>query len=421
MTMRSLVTTVGALLLAVFGTPSLTYAQDWSEEAALPRALYSIAAVAAGGDIYVAGGTDGRGAVSDALLRYDVADGSWHDDLPAMDVERYFAAAVVLGDKIYVTGGREDDDEVLESVEVFDLRTREWSEAGELEEGRYGHTAVVLEGRIYVLGGADDDGDVLESVEVYDAEEDEWKISEEWSLDQPRAAFATVVVGQAAYSFGGISRVPLPHVQRFDFQIGSVVFIPPAILDARAYVAAVVVGDTSVFIIGGRNVRNRVLDDVVRFAPSGALGRQWELEARLRTARDSFAAVEIDGRVYVIGGRDAEERPIASMESWTAGANVGTEDPEAWDFDLEQNHPNPFTTSTRIAFAVGDAGEHVRLEIFDLQGRMVHRMIDGYLPAGRHEVEWDGTAQGRPSPSGVYLYLLRHGQSQRSKMMTRIR
>lgn len=421
MTIRTISTLAGAFLLVLFGAASETYAQEWIEEMRLPQALYSIAAVAAEGDIYVAGGTDGRGAVSGALFRYDVDEGSWQSDLPAMDEPRYFAAAAVLGGKIYVIGGRDEDDEILDGVEVFDLRTQEWGEVDDLQEERYGHTAVVLDGRIYVLGGADEDGKILKTVEVYDPAEDEWQISEEWTLDEPRTAFATVAVGRSAYSFGGISRVPLPQVQRFNFQSGAEVFIPPGLLDARAYVAAVAVGDTSVFVIGGRNARNRVLDDVVVFMPSENPLRQWRRGPRLRAARDSFGAVEVAGTVYVIGGRDGDDRAIDSMESFSPSSMVATENPRETSFDLEQNHPNPFTTSTRISFMIGNAAGHVQLEIYDVQGRLVSRLVDGHLPPGRYDVEWNGESQGHFVPSGVYVYVLRHGQSQQTKMMTRIR
>ena len=45
-----------------------------------------------------------------------------------------------------------------------------------------------------------------------------------------------------------------------------------------------------------------------------------------------------------------------------------------------------------------------RLEIYDLRGRLVTMLVDEVLPAGRHEVEWDGRDdKGRAMSSGVYL------------------
>ena len=409
----------GVLLWILAGGAARVQAQEWREEAPLPRALYSMAAAAVDGDIYVAGGRSGRRVSSD-LYRYDINAEQWRTDLPPMDHGRYFAAAAVLNGKIYVMGGRDDEDEVLESVEVYDPRTRRWSHAADLEEARYGHATVVLKGTLYVLGGADEDGEVLETVEFYDAEEDEWVISDEWTLDQPRTAFSTVAVGDAAYWFGGINRVPLGLVKQFGLGGVSDVFVPPGLLNPRAYVAAVAIGDT-ILVIGGRDSRNRVVDDVILFSPSSPPGGRWNSGPRLRTARDSHAAVAVAGTAYVIGGRGGSDTALASVESYNSSSHVSAETPDEPDFDLEQNHPNPFTTSTRIAFTIADGAEHVRLDIYDARGRLVHRAIDAYLPPGLHEVEWNGRSGGGSVPSGVYFYVLSQGRAQRSGMMTRIR
>lgn len=68
--------------------------------------------------------------------------------------------------------------------------------------------------------------------------------------------------------------------------------------------------------------------------------------------------------------------------------------------------PNPFTASTRIRFALPAAGL-VRLDVFDVSGRLVERLLETHLPAGANEVTWDGRdARGRSVPSGVYLFRL---------------
>ena len=56
---------------------------------------------------------------------------------------------------------------------------------------------------------------------------------------------------------------------------------------------------------------------------------------------------------------------------------------------LVGNAPNPFNPQTTIAFDLARA-QSVRLEVFDLRGRLVRRLQDGVLAAGRHEVRWDG-------------------------------
>lgn len=69
--------------------------------------------------------------------------------------------------------------------------------------------------------------------------------------------------------------------------------------------------------------------------------------------------------------------------------------------------PNPFRTSTTVRFNVDDRNEVVRLRVFDIQGRELHRLVDGLLETGPQAIVWDGTnAAGERVASGVYFYLL---------------
>jgi hypothetical protein len=70
------------------------------------------------------------------------------------------------------------------------------------------------------------------------------------------------------------------------------------------------------------------------------------------------------------------------------------------------NRPNPFQRSTTIGFAL-PAANAVRLEVFDLQGRVVATRELGTLAAGRQQVRFDATGMG----PGLYLYRLRMGES----------
>ena len=56
---------------------------------------------------------------------------------------------------------------------------------------------------------------------------------------------------------------------------------------------------------------------------------------------------------------------------------------------------------------------NVRLEIFDLLGRVVKTLVDGNLPAGHHQIMWDGeTSSGERASSGVYFARLSSGDKQ---------
>ncbi|OGC93771.1 MAG: hypothetical protein A2W25_06570 [candidate division Zixibacteria bacterium RBG_16_53_22] len=83
------------------------------------------------------------------------------------------------------------------------------------------------------------------------------------------------------------------------------------------------------------------------------------------------------------------------------------------DFLLFQNYPNPFNASTRISFFIAHSS-NVKLEIFDLLGRIAATPLDSRLEPGKHLITWDASMQ----PSGVYFYRLTTEQGSLSGRMT---
>ncbi|HEU4930072.1 MAG TPA: FlgD immunoglobulin-like domain containing protein [Candidatus Krumholzibacteria bacterium] len=71
-----------------------------------------------------------------------------------------------------------------------------------------------------------------------------------------------------------------------------------------------------------------------------------------------------------------------------------------------------------IAFELPASG-HALVEIFDVRGRLIRRLLDQALPAGSHSRSWDGKDNdGATVQSGVYFYrLTAGGQSQAKKMI----
>lgn len=87
-----------------------------------------------------------------------------------------------------------------------------------------------------------------------------------------------------------------------------------------------------------------------------------------------------------------------TFERGAITATEGTaEVPQA--YALAQNYPNPFNPETAIRFDLPQAGA-VRLAVYDVLGREVALLVDGYLPAGRHEAVFEAAQL----PSGVYVY-----------------
>jgi hypothetical protein len=77
------------------------------------------------------------------------------------------------------------------------------------------------------------------------------------------------------------------------------------------------------------------------------------------------------------------------------------------------SYPNPFNPRTTIRFEMAVAGT-VGLKVVDPAGRAVRSLLCGELPAGRHEVDWNGIDdEGRAVAAGVYLVVLDTPQGRR--------
>jgi len=105
---------------------------------------------------------------------------------------------------------------------------------------------------------------------------------------------------------------------------------------------------------------------------------------------------------------------VFSLTDPTGIEAVGQKIPER--FSLSQNYPNPFNPGTRIKFTLPKA-EMVSIEVYNTLGQMVGRLLNQPLPAGIHEVGFNGEYL----PSGIYFYRIEAGAFHAVKKMILIR
>ena len=90
-------------------------------------------------------------------------------------------------------------------------------------------------------------------------------------------------------------------------------------------------------------------------------------------------------------------------------------------FALSAARPNPFGAGgvATIAYAVPGAGAEVALAVFDVSGRRVKTLQQGFVPAGRHTAIWSGDdASGAKVGSGVYFYRLESADFVQTRKLT---
>jgi hypothetical protein len=79
-------------------------------------------------------------------------------------------------------------------------------------------------------------------------------------------------------------------------------------------------------------------------------------------------------------------------------------------FRLNQNYPNPFNAQTTISFESVKPG-NLKLAVYDLLGKEITVLLDGYHEAGRYMIDFDASGLS----SGVYFYRLRAGDTVETK------
>jgi len=140
---------------------------------------------------------------------------------------------------------------------------------------------------------------------------------------------------------------------------------------------------------------------------------------------DLFYAIEgrADGTYYYqVRARDAEEQWSAYSNREEAVIDMQTGiDAGAFTvpsaFALSQNYPNPFNAATEINFSLASPGL-VKLEVFDISGRRVKSLIDGWYRSGNHSVIWNGLNDADESvASGIYIYKLSSADKSISERM----
>ncbi len=125
---------------------------------------------------------------------------------------------------------------------------------------------------------------------------------------------------------------------------------------------------------------------------------------------------ESEGReLRVVADLDSDEFGTGPLTSGTANASI--QDAIPTEVNLSQNYPNPFNPTTRIDYSVVSDG-NVTLNIYDITGRLVSTLVDGYVDSGYHSVMWNGLdSNGKMVAAGIYFYSLQSETSSMTRKM----
>ena len=111
-----------------------------------------------------------------------------------------------------------------------------------------------------------------------------------------------------------------------------------------------------------------------------------------------------EGSLMVAGRFEtAGNRPSLFVARWTL---TSTGVPEVVSPAIFSVYPNPFRASTTLLYELDHPGL-VNLAVFDVQGRRVATLVEGFQEAGPFSHTWTGLDRfGNRLPSGVYYLRL---------------
>lgn len=126
---------------------------------------------------------------------------------------------------------------------------------------------------------------------------------------------------------------------------------------------------------------------------------------RLENQNFTLSGGYVGGGISATGVLDPDDTPLAPVAV----------------FQFYPIAPNPFNPVTTIAFDL-PTPTTVKLQVYDLRGQLVARILNRELPAGRHQAVWYGTDDAeRAVASGVYVVNFEAGPNLVRRKITLVR
>ncbi|MCX6023385.1 MAG: hypothetical protein NTZ05_16985, partial [Chloroflexi bacterium] len=253
------------------------------------------------------------------------------------------SAAGWIGGKLYVSHGELNGDS--SRTAAYNPSTDTWAALQSAGTTRADAAAAVSNGKFYVFGGrqiviaATRTETVLDTAEVYDPALNTW--TPQPSLPVPtdgsrtvgaRAGMGAAAIGSKIYVVGGrdnalpLTGTPLGVNQEYDTSTGIWTLkapMPIPMMDIQSTVAS----GGKVYVFGGYT-DNATGDANARKAPSRAVQiydpatDAWTFGAALPTPRSNFIVGECGGRLYAIGGLDANKAALGKVEGYDPSFNT---------------------------------------------------------------------------------------------------
>jgi len=321
-------------------------ATAWTSADALPAPTTDSGAVALDGKVYAFGGTDGSAPLSKSSL-FDPATGGWQR-LANMPEKLEKPGVEALGGQIYVFGGWDSTGSTSSAMYRYDPKQDSWSSAASLPVGLTAEGTAGLGGRLYAVAGCTGDCQPgSQATYAYDPTTDSWSRLADYPVADSWLSCAGIA-GQVVCAGGTDPATGAETSAVYAFDPAADAWTPRADLPYPNWAMASASSGGRLQVVGGVT-GGELTDQAEEYDP----------------ATDSWSALPATNALvyrasgacglYVLGGSDATNQPVAGVEELPGYGDCGSSGNAAW---LTAPHTVTVAPGARVTVRITlDAGD----------------------------------------------------------------
>ncbi|MCG2711200.1 MAG: SBBP repeat-containing protein [Candidatus Omnitrophica bacterium] len=269
--------------------------------------------------------------LSGVVVAKDNAYASWRNgniwtekaDMPS---GRYYLGGAAYNGKIYAMGGVSSGVTYNRNDE-YDPITNTWTTKTTMQLGRHSLSTVLLGNKIFAIGGLNQEGNYQDINNSYDPISDSWTTTNA-VMSSRNSSFGAASFNARIYTFGGLDGQPGKVNRNISYSVGTDIWTTHANLPTARYTPVAVTVNGKIYVIGGQDAngyspKNEEYDPILD---------SWETKSPLPTPRNALAAAMVGGKIYVIGGQksgdglgmDVNEEYDPLSDTWQTRALMPT-------------------------------------------------------------------------------------------------
>jgi hypothetical protein len=410
------------LLTGLSGITSIVLAQTnpWTFKSPIPTGRGFTSGTVIDGKIYVTGGFPSHYSVTVANEMYDPETDIW-TEMDTMPAGRCAHATCTFNGKMYVFGGLSVSPYgyANNNVYEYDPQTNTWTQKADMPYENAFCGIAVLNDTIYLIGGTTNFYEPpITTVMAYEPVTETW--TEKAPLSSARAFMSASVVDGKIYIFGGSDE------NLHDYAFNYVEVYDPATntwaartdMPTSRFVLGTCLMNGKVYAVAGITDKLNVIPTNEMYEPATDT---WTTKSPMQQRRHTFFFGSVGDKIYAIGGSYPDPKnpsvPVilttTSVEEYDPAADTiiitSVESYGGIDqasLSIYQAYPNPFDEEIKIQYELKNQARVV-VNILNQLGQEVLTLVDEDMPAGLHEVKWDGkNVYGQQMESGIYLCTL---------------